>query len=211
MGILEKILARLRGRKPEPQEADRELSPVPPEDWTWPENREEILRALHAMARDNARTPMQWSAERNAGFTEGEPWIRINPNYREINAADQVGREDSVYGFYRKLVALRKEHPVFAEGDFEPLLEEDGKLWAYRRRSGDEELLVLCNLSSDKVKIPLSEEEMEGELLICSLTERERCGASEENSEPALQSDNSAESRSRMLAPWEGRMLLRRR
>ena len=75
-----------------------------------------MLRFLRYKSRDNARTPMQWDDSPNAGFTEGEPWIMVNPNYGEINAADQIGREDSVFSFYKELVKLRKEKPVIVNG-----------------------------------------------------------------------------------------------
>ena len=135
----------------------------------WSEER--ILDAIHRKGRDNARTPMQWDRSRNAGFTTGEPWLLVNPNYKEINAADQMNREDSVFSCYQKLIRLRKERDVFADGVFEPLLEEDEKIFAYRRTSGDGTLLVVCNFSGDAVENPLWQEEQRGELLVSSYTE----------------------------------------
>ena len=77
-------------------------------------SQEEALKVVSKYSRDNARTPMQWSDESNAGFTTGTPWLKVNPNYQSINAAAQMGEEDSVYTFYKKLIALRKS-PVYQE------------------------------------------------------------------------------------------------
>lgn len=127
---------------------------------------EDIMRSLHAKSRDNARTPMQWSGEENAGFTEGTPWIKINPNYKEINAALQVEDEDSVFGCYRKLIRLRKEYPVFVDGVFRMLLEEDEELFAYTRENEDSRLLVICNFHGRTVSCPLEEPYGDMKLLI---------------------------------------------
>lgn len=92
---------------------------------------EEMQRFLRYKSRDNARTPMQWDASPNAGFTEGEPWIMVNPNYGEINAADQIGREDSVFSFYKELVKLRKEKPVIVNGEYRLLDPESEDVFVY--------------------------------------------------------------------------------
>jgi glucan 1,6-alpha-glucosidase len=106
---------------------------------------EEIMESLNAKGRDNARTPMQWDSSENAGFTLGTPWIAVNPNYKEINAASQTEDEDSVFSCYRKLIALRKTNPVFAFGDFNILLEDDPHVFTYKRKHKDQELLVAAN------------------------------------------------------------------
>lgn len=128
--------------------------------------KEEIMASIHAKSRDNARTPMQWSGEINAGFTTGTPWIRINPNYREINAAMQVEDEDSIFACYRKLIRLRKEFPVFVDGEFQMLAEEDEDVFAYTRTDGDYRLLVICNFYGRTVKCPVEVPEEGMELLI---------------------------------------------
>ena len=79
---------------------------------------ESVMASIYAKGRDNARTPMHWNDGENAGFTTGTPWIRVAPNYTEINAADQMQRPDSVRSYYKKLTALRKADPVFVDGDF---------------------------------------------------------------------------------------------
>lgn len=76
------------------------------------------MESIYAKTRDNARTPMQWDTTEQAGFTTGKPWIKVNPNYTEINAAEQVDRENSIFNYYRKLIQLRKELPVLTDGKF---------------------------------------------------------------------------------------------
>ena len=126
---------------------------------------EEILYSLHTTSRDNARTPMQWSAAENAGFTAGKPWIRVNPNYLDINAAAQQADPDSVWHCYRKLIALRRQHPVFQRGYFELLLEKDEALFAYTRTDTNNRLLVLCNFYGEEIDDPLYSESAEWDLL----------------------------------------------
>lgn len=94
---------------------------------------EEILASLYAKSRDNARTPMQWDDSFNAGFTTGTPWLDVNPNYKEINAKSQMNDPDSIFSYYKKLIALRKEYPVFVEGDFELVYPENNQLFSYTR------------------------------------------------------------------------------
>ena len=129
---------------------------------------EEILRRVRIKGRDNARTPMQWDDSENAGFTAGTPWLRINANYREINAVSQMGRADSVFECYRKLIRLRKQYAVFTDGSFVPLLEDNPNLFAYRRMNDTEELTVLCNFYGETAENPLTETEQDGLLLACN-------------------------------------------
>ena len=119
---------------------------------------EEMLRFLRYKSRDNARTPMQWDASPNAGFTEGEPWIMVNPNYGEINAADQIGREDSVFSFYKELVKLRKEKPVIVNGEYRLLDPESEDVFAYERSFHEEHLLVVCSFAEKELLWRLPEE-----------------------------------------------------
>ncbi|WP_099467102.1 glycoside hydrolase family 13 protein [Konateibacter massiliensis] len=106
---------------------------------------EEILESIYAKARDNARTPMQWSSEKNAGFTSKIPWFTVNENYTRINAESQLADKNSIFHTYKKLVQLRKEHEVFVYGDFELLLEQDEDIFAYTRKYEGKTLLVICN------------------------------------------------------------------
>jgi oligo-1,6-glucosidase len=109
----------------------------------------DVLAGLRAMSRDNARTPMQWDASSHAGFTTGTPWIAVNPNFTEINAAAAVADEGSVFHHYRRLIALRHEEPVVVYGDFTMLLADDPVVYAFTRRLDDVELLVLGNFSAE--------------------------------------------------------------
>jgi oligo-1,6-glucosidase len=108
----------------------------------------QALAALRRRSRDNARTPMQWDNSPHAGFTTGTPWLPVNPNYREINAAAQAGDPDSVLSYYRRLIALRHDLPVVSEGDFTLLLPDDERIWAFTRRLGTTGLLVVANFSA---------------------------------------------------------------
>ena len=124
-------------------------------------SKEKALETLSFYSRDNARTPMQWSAEPHAGFTKGEPWLKENPNYREINAKEQAGREDSVLSFYKELIALRKNE-AFKEtlvyGDFEPLMEEEHNVIAYLRRGEGQTILVAANFNKEEREVALPED-----------------------------------------------------
>jgi oligo-1,6-glucosidase len=106
-----------------------------------------VLAGLRAMSRDNARTPVQWDASPSAGFTTGTPWLPVNPDHVEWNAAAQRDDPGSVLAHHRRLIALRHELPVVALGDFTMLLPDDDDLYAFRREHDGDRLLVVCNLS----------------------------------------------------------------
>ncbi len=127
---------------------------------------EEILRSIYAKGRDNARTPMQWNGQENAGFTTGTPWLPVNPNYTSINVEAALADPDSVFWYYKKLIALRKEYPVFVEGDFTLLEEEHPQLFVYRRSTKNEQILVVCNFSGTDVSWSLPGEWTTAEMLI---------------------------------------------
>ena len=115
----------------------------------------QALAAVQRMARDNARTPMQWTAGPNAGFTTGTPWMRVNPNYTAINAEAALADPASVFYTYQKLIALRKTNPVFAAGDFTLLCPGDTQVFAYLRRGGGQTMLVAANLSGQDAAFAL--------------------------------------------------------
>ncbi len=115
----------------------------------------EAMEIIQQRSRDNGRTPMQWDSTAHAGFTTGTPWIGVVDNYPAINAAAQVDDPDSVYSYYKKLVALRKQHRVISEGQIEFLYKDDPDLLAYRRWDGDSQLLVLCNLTGHEAPVQL--------------------------------------------------------
>ena len=106
---------------------------------------ESASQILKVHSRDNARTPMQWDDSHNAGFTGGEPWIEVNPNYRTINARAQVGDPDSIFSYYKSLIRLRREYDVIANGNFAPLDQEHPAVLAYQRSTQREELLCINN------------------------------------------------------------------
>ncbi|HEY0533751.1 MAG TPA: alpha-glucosidase [Actinoplanes sp.] len=133
----------------------------------------EVLTVLRARGRDNARTPMQWDASPQAGFTTGTPWLAVNPNYVEINAAAQHDDPDSVYHYYRQLIALRHTEPAVVDGDFTMLLPDDDRLYAFTRRLGSTELLVIGNFTGDTVQaeIPDAVSWSGAELVLSNLPE----------------------------------------
>lgn len=113
-----------------------------------------VMGYIKAVGRDNARTPMQWDASDNGGFTSGTPWLQVNKNYKTINAAAQVNDPDSVFAYYKKLIALRHTNEVMVNGVYDVLIPDHPKIYAYTRTLGDKQLLVLCNDSDTNVAIP---------------------------------------------------------
>ena len=136
---------------------------------------EDMMRFLRYKSRDNARTPMQWDDSENAGFTTGTPWIMVNPNYKEINAKEQMARPDSVFHFYQKLIRLRKEREIIPYGEYELLLPEDPDLYVYTRALGEQKLLVICNFRKEEKAFTLPEgfDPGMGEILIGNYPDRE--------------------------------------
>lgn len=114
-----------------------------------------VMSAIYAKSRDNARTPMQWDAGPNAGFTRGTPWIRVNPNYPTVNAEQALVDPDSIYHYYRRLIRLRREHLVIVHGRYQLLLPDDTRLYAYTRTWERDCLLVVANFSADEVMFSL--------------------------------------------------------
>ncbi|MFC7140436.1 alpha-glucosidase [Halosimplex aquaticum] len=133
---------------------------------------EEISEAVNYWSRDNARTPMQWSDDEHAGFTAGEPWIKVNDNYPEINAEREAADDESVLAYYRRLIRFRNEHPLAVYGAYEPLLADHSQVFAYRRTSdgdGDSDaLVVLLNFADEVVSVEVPPDAASGdtELLI---------------------------------------------
>lgn len=113
-----------------------------------------VMGYIKAVGRDNARTPMQWDASDNGGFTSGTPWLQVNKNYKTINAAAQVNDPDSVFAYYKKLIALRHTNEVMVNGVYDVLIPDHPQIYAYTRTLGDKQLLVLCNDSDTNVAIP---------------------------------------------------------
>lgn len=130
---------------------------------------EYMMKCLMLRSRDNARTPMQWNDSAQGGFTSGEPWIRINSNYKEINAAQQLGDPASVFHYYQKLIRLRKEKDIIVYGDFEALYRDDDKIFAYTRKLDQEKLLTVCNFSDQDAEMEIPEEFAGAQCLITNL------------------------------------------
>ena len=143
---------------------------------------DDVLFSLRRMGRDNARTPVQWTAERHGGFTTGEPWLPVNPNHVDINASAERADPDSVFHHYRRLITLRKALAVISDGDFTMLLPDDERVFAYERSLGGATLLVLGNFSGDDVVLSLEGWDGAQPVIGC----------------PSL-----------TLAPWEGKAFLR--
>lgn len=118
---------------------------------------QEVFESLLPLSRDNSRTPVQWNDGPNAGFTTGEPWIKINPNYKQINVEAALSDPNSVYYYYKKLIALRKENPVMVYGDYQDLSADDEHLYVYTRTLGDVRWLVMLNHSDSESALTLPE------------------------------------------------------
>lgn len=149
--------------------------------------KEEVMTSIYAKSRDNARTPMHWDDTENAGFTTGKPWIKVNPNYVTINAAAQVGKEDSIFTYYKTLIHMRKQYPVFVDGCFEMLVPNHPQVFAYTRTNEDSELLVICNFFGEELVCPIEREWDNYQLLLTN---------DKENSDVKI------------LKPYEARMYL---
>lgn len=113
--------------------------------------KEAVLEMLGRISRDNTRTPMQWDDTKNAGFTTGTPWLKVNPNYEEINVFVQERKEDSLLNFYKKMIQLKKDNLTLTYGSFDLIYPEDKNVFAYTRTLEDEQFIILGNLSHNKV------------------------------------------------------------
>jgi oligo-1,6-glucosidase len=118
---------------------------------------EQLLAGLAAMSRDNARTPVQWDDSEHAGFTTGRPWLDVNPNHREVNAAAEHADPDSVFHHHRRLIELRHADPVVALGDFTMLLPDDEQVYAFTRSLDGDTLLVVVNVSGEERAVDLGD------------------------------------------------------
>ena len=151
-----------------------------------------ILAGLAAMSRDNARTPVQWDASPNAGFTTGEPWLPVNPNHRHVNAEAERADPSSVYHHYRRLIALRHEDPTVRLGDFTMLLPEHPHVYAFTRELDGDALLVLGNFSGEEQQVDVDATWDGADVVIGNVDD------------PAVPHDGLVR-----LAPWEGIVLRR--
>ncbi|MFI8685464.1 alpha-glucosidase [Rossellomorea sp. NPDC077527] len=118
---------------------------------------QDIMEIIWASSRDNSRTPMQWSDEKNGGFTSGTPWMKVNPNYKTINVEAQEKDKQSILNFYKKMISLKKEEDVFTYGVYDLLLEKDKQIYAYTRTGEDQTMIVITNLSTKEAVCDLDE------------------------------------------------------
>ena len=135
---------------------------------------EERLKRQWRSARDSARTPVQWSAEKNAGFTTAEtPWMKVNPNYTWLNTAQQEEDPDSILNFYRKAVKLRKSLSCVRHGVYQEHFPASDKLYLYSMDDGKQKILVVCSFSEKEVrfKLPKGFDPMAGKLILCNYSE----------------------------------------
>lgn len=148
---------------------------------------EDMMRYLKEISRDNARTPMQWDDSKNAGFTDGTPWINVNPNYKEINAKAAVADPDSVFHYYQELIKLRHTLPIIVYGKFQGLLDDSETIYAYERHLDGQVLTVACNFTDQEQDCTLFDD-LAGEELI----------------------SNYKEHKAGKLQPYEARVILRK-
>ncbi|GEL06785.1 glycoside hydrolase family 13 protein [Salisediminibacterium halotolerans] len=119
---------------------------------------DELMEKIHIKGRDNARTPVQWDDSQHAGFTSGEPWLKVNPNYPEVNAEAALNDPKSIFYYYQKLIELRHNNETVVYGSFDLLMEDDPEVFAYKRELGDEMLLVYCNFYNGEPDVALPKE-----------------------------------------------------
>jgi len=134
---------------------------------------EKRLKAYHRSSRDSARTPVQWSDERNAGFSDEMPWLAVNENYPDINAKAEEADPDSILNFYRKAIALRKSLPVVRDGTYHEFWPLHSRLYTYERVLGPDRLLVICSFSDTplRFRLPAPYRNHSGTLLLSNYPE----------------------------------------
>ena len=119
--------------------------------------RSQVLKLIQKSSRDSARTPMQWSGEKNAGFSTGVPWFFVNKCYKSINVQAQEEDPDSILNFYRKLLKFRKENPIAIYGDYVELLPDDKNMYIYERNYHGKKLLVICSFTAEQIRLEMPE------------------------------------------------------
>ncbi len=127
---------------------------------------DEIMASIYAKGRDNARTPMQWDSTENAGFTTGKPWLKVNKNYKFINAEDCLQDKDSIFYHYKKLINIRKHNDTIIYGDYKLLLPEDKNVFAYSRELNGDKIVVVCNFYNKEVNLNFNEDFNNVEILL---------------------------------------------
>ncbi len=140
---------------------------------------EEMMQGIYENGRDNARTPMQWDKTKNAGFSEAQPWLKVNPNYSEINVESALSDPSSVFYHYQKLIQLRKSQPVMVYGDYQALFADHKQVFAYQRTLGNKQVVVINNFTAEPVSLQLdaSLQGLQGECLISNYAPRNELSA----------------------------------
>lgn len=127
---------------------------------------DEIMASIYAKGRDNARTPMQWDSTENAGFTTGKPWLKVNKNYKFINAEDCLQDKDSIFYHYKKLIDIRKHNDTIIYGNYKLLLPEDKNVFAYSRELNGDKIVVVCNFYNKEINLNFKEDFNNVEILL---------------------------------------------
>ncbi|MBM7693993.1 alpha-glucosidase [Peribacillus deserti] len=136
---------------------------------------DEIMDIIWQKGRDNSRTPMQWNTEKNSGFSTGTPWMKVNPNYTDINVQAQKEDPDSIYHFYKKMITIRKEHEALIYGDYQLVLENHPSVYAYTRNLDNQTVLVICSFSEIESNVSFPNlTEKPSELLLTNYQEAEK-------------------------------------
>ena len=123
--------------------------------------KEDFMKAVHRISRDNARTPMQWNDSSNGGFTSGEPWLKVNPSYKTINVEESLADEDSIFYFYKKLIDQRHDDDMITDAEFRLVDKDNKKIFAYERYLGDKSILIIANFYSEPVDFDLDTYKLE--------------------------------------------------
>ncbi|MGD6782061.1 glycoside hydrolase family 13 protein [Sutcliffiella horikoshii] len=147
---------------------------------------EEVMESLFKKSRDNARTPMQWNDEEQGGFSSGEPWLAINPNYKSINVEAERNNEHSIFHYYKRLIQLRKQNELIVYGDYQLILEDEPEIFAYVRSYQNKRLLVICNFYDNNpvFKLPRDINFMTKQLLLSNYTVEEQSNIAEFTLQP---------------------------
>ena len=132
---------------------------------------EQAFKITQAKSRDNSRTPMQWDASENAGFSTGTPWLKAGKSYKDINVENEIN--GSIFKFYKELIRLRKEMPIISEGSYQPALEDSQQVYVFGRYLGDQKLLVLNNFYGSEAEVGIPEEYQAGRVLLSNYDDAE--------------------------------------
>lgn len=135
---------------------------------------EEVMTYIWSSGRDNSRTPMQWDSTSYAGFSDNEPWIKVNPNYRKINVEESMKDSDSIYHYYRTMIQLRRKEETFIYGSYVLLEEEHPQVFAYIRKYQNKQFLIVANLFALETIVNLPSGFKLGEKLLSNYSEKEQ-------------------------------------